>query len=292
MYHPIGIQKLSENQLSRLRNGHPVRVKIGSHHKIHLSVPQLKKLHTAHKNGKASTITFDPYQNEAHGSGLFGDIARKAKQFVQKYHLQDVVNPVIHKAKRVGHHAVNRASQYAHSQIDRLQPIEGNGMAGMLSNYAIEKTIGNPYSWGKGRGLKHTTHKGKGLFGGILSGASGLSNLIGGPGSDEASKVLGTIGGIANTLGLGVARKHHTSHTKKRRARKGKGFLEDVGKVAKQAGKEIAKKGISIGTDYLNGKIDGLGVRPKLYKRKQRKYHGGGALMPAGTGLYPAGYSP
>ena len=73
MYHPIGIQKLSETQLSRLRNGHPVRVKIGSHHKIHLSVPQLKKLHTAHKNGKASTITFDPYQLEAHGSGLFGD---------------------------------------------------------------------------------------------------------------------------------------------------------------------------------------------------------------------------
>ena len=85
MYHPIGIDRLSENQLSRLRNGHSVRVKLGNQHTIHLSVHQLKKLHAAHKNGKASTVSFDPYQMEAHGSGLFGDIARKAEQFVQKY---------------------------------------------------------------------------------------------------------------------------------------------------------------------------------------------------------------
>ena len=45
MYHEVGIQKLSENQLSKLRNGHPVRVKLGDHHKICLSVQQLKKLH-------------------------------------------------------------------------------------------------------------------------------------------------------------------------------------------------------------------------------------------------------
>ena len=87
MYHEVGIHKLSENQLSKLRNGHPVRVKLGNHHKIHLSVQQLKKLHKASQKGSASTITFDPYQMEAHGSGIFGDIARKAKAFVQKYHL-------------------------------------------------------------------------------------------------------------------------------------------------------------------------------------------------------------
>ena len=80
MYQTIGIQKLSENQLSRLRNGHSVRVKLGSHHNIHLSVQQLKKLHSASKKGKASTITFDPYQKEAHGCGKFGDIATKTKR--------------------------------------------------------------------------------------------------------------------------------------------------------------------------------------------------------------------
>ena len=51
MYHEVGIQKLSDNQLSKLRNGHPVRVKLGDHHKICLSVQQLKKLHKAHQKG-------------------------------------------------------------------------------------------------------------------------------------------------------------------------------------------------------------------------------------------------
>ena len=70
MYHPIGIDKLSENQLSRLRNGHSVRVKLGSHHTVHLTGHQIRRLHTAHKNGKAMTLTFDPYQMEAHGFGI------------------------------------------------------------------------------------------------------------------------------------------------------------------------------------------------------------------------------
>ena len=52
MYKTIGIEKLSDNQLSRLRNGHSVRVKLGSHHNIHLSVQQLKKLHSASKKAK------------------------------------------------------------------------------------------------------------------------------------------------------------------------------------------------------------------------------------------------
>lgn len=80
MYKTVGIEKLSDNQLCRLRNGHSVRVKLGSHHNIHLSVQQLKKLNSASKKGKASTVTFDPYQKEAHGCGTFGDIARKTKR--------------------------------------------------------------------------------------------------------------------------------------------------------------------------------------------------------------------
>ena len=138
MYHQAGIDKLSENQLSILRNGHPVRVKLGNHHKVHLSVPQLKKLHSAHKHGKASTIQFDPYQTEAHGSGMLGDIAQKAKAFVQKHHLQDIVNPVIAKAKRLGHHAVNRASHFAHNQLNRLQPIEGHGIMSDVADHLGE----------------------------------------------------------------------------------------------------------------------------------------------------------
>ena len=298
MYHPIGIEKLSENQLSRLRNGHSVRVKIGNHHKVHLSVHQLKKLHAAHKHGKASTIQFDPYQMEAHGSGMFGDIARKAKAFVQRHHLQDVVNPVIAKAKRLGHHAVNRASHYAHSQLNRLQPIEGHGL---LEDAATSLAF-NAYlnHRPKGKGIKHHHkhhHHGKGLFGGIFNGAAGLSNLIGGQGSDEASKVLNGIGGVANAFGLGVAHKHNpVKKARKTRARHGKGFLSDVGQLAKSGAKSLAKKGISAGADYINNQIEGLGVkhrrivgrRPLAHKKKT---HGGGSLYPAGYNggsLFPA----
>ena len=35
-------------------------------------------------------------------------------------------------AKRLGHHAVNRASHYAHSQLNKLQPIERHGMMGSI----------------------------------------------------------------------------------------------------------------------------------------------------------------
>ena len=292
MYHPIGIDRLSENQLSRLRNGHSVRVKLGNQHTIHLSAHQLKKLHAAHKNGKASTVSFDPYQMEAHGSGLFGDIARRTKEFVQKHHLQDIVNPVIAKAKRMGHHAVNHASHLAHSQLNRLQPIEGHGLLGdVASNLAFNAYLNH----NAGRGIKHTHkhHRGKGLFGGILNGAAGLSNLIGGPGSDEASKVLNGIGGVANTFGFGVARKHHThshTHTRKRRTKKGSGFLDSLGQLAKSGAKTIAKQGVQAGADYLNNTISGFGVAPK-YRRivgrrsvEKKKYHGGsgGSLLPAG----------
>ena len=310
MYHPVGISKLSENQLSRLRNGHSVRVKLGNHHKVHLSVHQLKKLHAAHKHGKASTISFDPYQMEAHGSGMFGDIARKAKAFVQKHHLQDIVNPVIAKAKRVGHHAVNRASHYAHSQLNRLQPIEGHGMIGdavrHTAGYMANEKVLDMVHRKRGEGLKHHhhahhhhAHHGRGLFGGVFNGAASLSNLIGGNGSDEASKVLNGIGGVANAFGLGVAHKQHPiKKTRRPRTRKGKGFLEDVGKFAKTHGKELAKKGVSAGAEYLNDKLKRFRLIHK-YRRiagrrapvQKKKYHGGGALYPSGYrsgALYPA----
>ena len=272
MYHKVGIDKLSENQLRRLRNGHSVRVKYGSHHNIHLSEPQIKKLHSAHKHGKATTIVFDPYQIEHHGTGFFGDIATKAKQFIQKHHLQHIVNPVIHGVKsaghrtvgrltHAGHHAVNRLSHHAKSHLDRLQPIEGSG-----------------------------------IFGGVLNGAAGLANLIGGNGSKEAADVLNGVGGVANFMGLGVARKHHTiAKRRTRKSKKGSGFMDDLAHGAKSLGKTVANAGLDYGTNYLKNQINGLGV-----KHHARKYQGGTGegvhhrrhhKKISGASLYPAGYS-
>ena len=41
MYHSTGVGKLSESQKSKLRNGHPVRIKLGSGNTLHLTDPQI-----------------------------------------------------------------------------------------------------------------------------------------------------------------------------------------------------------------------------------------------------------
>ena len=80
MYHKIGIQRLSPTQISKLLNGHAVRVKHGQGHEIHASAEQHKKIMAAHRKGKAHTMMFDPYQisqhqhlrhgHRSHGEGL------------------------------------------------------------------------------------------------------------------------------------------------------------------------------------------------------------------------------
>ncbi len=83
-----------------------------------------------------------------------------------------------------------------------------------------------------------------------MSGAAGLSELIGGPGSREASQVLGTIGHNWRNFKCCWIRNETTK-------KKGKGLLRD--KKAKSAGKYAIDKG----ADYAKGKIEGLGMLRK-----------------------------
>ena len=62
MYHPTSIAPLSEAQIMKALKGLPVRVSAGNQHDIELSAEQFKKFAKANKKGKASTITFDPFQ--------------------------------------------------------------------------------------------------------------------------------------------------------------------------------------------------------------------------------------
>jgi len=125
--------------------------------------------------------------------------------------------------------------------------------------------------------------QGAGILGTILSGAAGLSELIGGPGSREASQVLGTIGGISNAVGLGMKKK------------KGKGILENIAKeAAKNMAKAAGKFVIDKGAEFAKDKIEGMGMRKKRRAtpaqlealargraiRDANRY--GGALRPAG----------
>jgi len=66
MYIPTALAKLSVAQISRLLNGHGVRVKHGDHHQVELSQEQTKKLHRAHAKGSATTLVLDPFQIAQH----------------------------------------------------------------------------------------------------------------------------------------------------------------------------------------------------------------------------------
>jgi len=156
MYHSTSVGKLSESQKSKLRNGHPVRIKLGSGNTLHLTDQQIKKLQSAHKKGAAYTITFHPEQAEKHGSGFFGDIASKAKAFAKKH--KDLINPIIAKVKAGAHSGIDKLSAKAREKIDDIiKPIEGEGVV-------KPKRRGRP-------------KKGEGIIGDALKGLIGMTGL-------------------------------------------------------------------------------------------------------------------
>ena len=65
MYTIFGVSKLSENKKSRLRNGHPVRIKKGTANKLYLTQEQIKNLESASKRGVGCTIQLHPEPAES-----------------------------------------------------------------------------------------------------------------------------------------------------------------------------------------------------------------------------------
>ena len=80
MYHKASISPLSNTQISKILNGHSVRVSAGNGHDVELSKEQLKKFAKAQKTGKGMTLTMDPFQmqNHQHLRGS-GNLKRTAK---------------------------------------------------------------------------------------------------------------------------------------------------------------------------------------------------------------------
>jgi hypothetical protein len=124
MYSEIRISKLSETQKSKLRNGHPVRIKKGSGNKLSLTHDQIKKLESAAKKGKAVTITLHQEQEEKYGSGIFGDIATKLKKLAIKN--KDLINPIIGRVRGTAKRGVSNLANKANETIDKyISDIEG-----------------------------------------------------------------------------------------------------------------------------------------------------------------------
>ncbi len=155
MYHSTGVQKLSPSQMSKLRNGHAVRIKQGSGNSLHLTDAQIKKLAQAHKKGAAYTITFHPEQAEKHGSGFFGDIKKFAISTVRK--IRDLINPIIGRARSYAKSGIQKLADKANSQVDKYTPeIEGEGIIGDALKGFISTTglgVVKPKRGRKGKGI-------------------------------------------------------------------------------------------------------------------------------------------
>ena len=259
MYSTTGVGKLSESQKSKLRNGHPVRIKIGSGNNLHLTDQQLKKLQSAHKKGAAYTITFHPEQAEKHGSGFFGDIASKAKAFARKH--KDLINPIIGRVRAGVHGGIDTLSNKAKAKLEELaskanakvdefiQPIEGEG---------VKRRRGRP-------------KKGEGIIGDVLKGLISTTGL-GVVKPKRLTKGKGVIGdvlkGLISSTGLGVV--------KPKRTRKGKGIMSSLLKA-------VAPAIIDAAAGAAKGKVSTIGSGSKRKAGRPSKGRGGGALFPAGN---------
>ena len=286
-YTPVGLEQLSERQSSRLLNGHAVRVKHGSTHKVFLSTEQHKKLMKAHKKGSAVNLVFDPYQMEGHqhlkGEGLKSLVKGVSRHLVK--HAKKEARKHIPKAKEL-------LMEHAHKAVEHLSGIaeqklqDGEG-------------IGRFFKKAK-KGLKSVGHAlapvGKVLA--PIAKKVGKELLDQGIQMAEQALITGAMGGNVHhrrtrhkNEGQGIGR----FLKKAKKGLKSVGHaLAPVGKVlapiAKKVGKELLDQGIQMAeqaliTGAMGGSVHHRRAHYKRAGRPRKDKRGSGALMPAGMGF-------
>ena len=257
-YTPAEVGQLSDRQISRILNGHPVRVKHGSNHTLHLSSEQHKKLMKAHKKGSAITLIFDPYQIDSHqhirgaGFGKLGKLVKSASNNLVKSAKNELKQHIPKAKELLLKQATEAIEKYAEKTEDKLQ---GHGFKNLMkgaSNHLVNHA--------KKEGLKH------------LPRAKELALR-------HATQVIERYGGLAEDRlqGQGVGRFFKRA---KRGIKKIGHVLAPVGKVLKPIAQEFGKALLEQGKEAL---IQGaMGAMTGMSVKRRRKRKSGGALMPAG----------
>jgi hypothetical protein len=94
----VNIANLSKKQISRLRNGHPVRVKKGDGHKVELKCDKkAKKLNKCFQSGKGMNLSLS--KDEIEGNGFLGINWKKTGKDISKG-LRSVKRKVVDIAKK------------------------------------------------------------------------------------------------------------------------------------------------------------------------------------------------
>ena len=296
MYETAGIAPLSQTQVSKLLNHHSVRVKAGTHHKVGLSKTQLKKHNKAKMKGTGYNLTLDPYQ------------------IANMQYLRNEIDKALSAVKAVrggtllidqpftSRQAVNTTGNLFKDPKGTL----GFGMHG--GTLAIDQPF--------------TIRQAADTAGTLFKSVRGGRLLIDEP--FTARQAVNTTGNFfkdpKGTLGFGLDRSRVPVIPNAYKGRgahlNGQGFWEDVGKVAKKAGKTAVKAlanevvqyagptagaafsaaaiaagqpqyapaaavfGNEFGSlagNYVNKQIQGMGVRGRGRPKK------GGNLQPAGA---------
>ena len=265
MYEAYSVGKLSETQKSKLRNGHPVRVKKGSGNKLNLTPEQIKKLESASKKGKAVTITLHPEQAEKHGSGIFGDIATKLKKLAVQN--KDLINPIIGRVRGSARRGVSKLANKANETIDKyITDIEGGALFPAGAGLGGGALYPAGYS---GNGLKKKRgrkKKGEGIIGDVLKNVIGMTGL--GVGDKVKPKTL-----------KDVLKTEKPEAKKRGRKKKGEG----IGALAKLAAKALAPIAIDAASNFAKDKVSGMGIKKKRGRKKK-----GGKLEPMLYNVGPA----
>ncbi len=243
----ITVGHISSRQFNNLLKGKGVRVSPGNVHTFTVDKKLYNKFNRPSSVGKKITLK--------KGAGLLTDVYNYIKGNPM---LRRLANRAIYAGKKYAHRGTDYIASKVHSKIDEFPMIEGSGLR---------------------------LRRGRGLAGMALSGGGELANLIGGPGSSEASAVLKTLGGVANVFGFGM---------KPRRKRTGKGFFGDM---AKNIAKSAAQGLVDTAAGYAKDKISGMGMRRPRKRasaaqlaalakgraiRDANRGYGGGALRAAG----------
>ena len=271
MYEVVSVGKLSETQKSKLRNGHPVRIKEGSGNKLCLTQEQIKKLLSAARKGKAVTITLHPEQTEKHGSGIFGDIATKLKKLAVQN--KDLINPIIGRVRGAAKSGVSKLANKANEKIDQyITDINGGALfpAGSGLSGGALFPAGSGLSGGAlypagytGTGAKRgRKKKGEGIIGDVLKNVIGMTGL--GVGEKVKPKTLKSV--LEN-------------QKKGSKPKKGEG----IGALAKLAAKALAPIAIDAASNFAKDKVSGMGIKKKRGRKRK-----GGKLEPMLYNVGPA----
>jgi len=256
MYHEVGIQALSPKQISRILNGHGVRVKAGSHHKMHLSSEHAKKLHRAHLKGSAVTVTLDPYAIE------------------HNQHLRSHVGRVAHKALTgKGPKGIKKFQKWTTAIGDYLKPV-AKPILGALTDQAVNNinAYGDQSASMAGQGLhkyRGTGPKGIKKFqkwtSAIGDFVKPVAKPILGALTDQAVHNINAYGDqSASMAGMGVRRRAHR---------------------AKRVMSEAQKEALAKGRHALRLKLTEMGAGRAHHAHPHHRVHHGKALMPAGYGM-------